>query len=84
MARKKPATAAPIKYPAWKVRGAPTPNERLVVCDECGEAIWTIHGAFIPLCYNRQQHANKGNCRMRNATPAETETAKSYLKEVIG
>ena len=75
---------APINYPTWKVRGGPTPNERLVICDECGKAEWTIHGEFTPLCYNRHKHADKGNRRMRNATPAETETGKSFLKEVIG
>ena len=84
MARKKPATAVAIKYPTWKVRGAPTPNERLVVCDECGNAAWVGHGEFIHTCYNRHQHANKSYRRMRPATAQETATAKSFLKEVIG
>lgn len=84
VARKVSKPTAAIEYPTWKVRGAPTPNERLVICDECGNAAWVGHGDFVHTCFNRHQHANKSYRRMRNATPAETETAKTYLKEVIG
>lgn len=74
----------PIKFPTFKVRGQPTPNEKLVVCDECGKAEWVNHGPAVYECYNANHHANGGYRRMREATPKEYEQGKAAITTVIG
>jgi hypothetical protein len=84
MAHKATVKAA-IQYPTWKVRGNPSPNERLVICDECGHAEWTTSNTQgVRICYNRHGHANGKNGRMRTATAQETAIGKSTIKEIIG
>ncbi len=73
-----------IRYPTWKIRGAPTPNEKLVICDECGNAEWTIHGLDPTICHNAHSHKSGKQCRMREATPAEYEKGKAAITQVIG
>ncbi len=74
-----------MKYPTWKVRGEPTPNDTLWVCDECGKAEWgtDTSGAFSVNCYSCTGRKG-GFKRMRRGTPAETTEAKKHLQEVIG
>ena len=73
-----------INYPTWKIRGGPTPNEKLVICDQCGNAEWTIHGLNPTVCQNRRGHASGKEGRMREATPAEYAAGKAALQEIIG
>lgn len=73
-----------INYPTWKIRGTPTPNEKLVVCDECGNAEWTIHGLDPTICHNSHKHASGKWRRMREATPAEYAIGKEELTQIIG
>ena len=72
-----------IKYPTWKVRGSPTPNERLMICDTCGRAEWYGHGwpqvVYCDPTYNKVP--NHG--RMREATAAEYEEGKAAIKTII-
>ena len=74
-----------IKYPTWRIKGKPTPNEKLVICDTCGHAEWTAHFSTRNpiLCYHRQGHPNGKNARMREATSHEYAAAKKCLREEI-
>ena len=74
---KKQSPKVAINYPKWKVRGNPTPNEKLMVCDACGSAAWMPHS---PLTRVSQCGCNR---RMREATPAEYEAGKAALETVI-
>jgi hypothetical protein len=65
-----------IVYPTWKVRGVPTPYEKLWVCDGCGYAQWTQHGINVRQC--------KCNLRMREATDAEYVSGRAAIQEIIG
>jgi hypothetical protein len=76
--------SAPIDYPTWKIRGTPTPNEKLVVCDECGNADWTIHGLGPTICHRRHAHASGKERRMREATADEYKIGKAAITQVIG
>jgi hypothetical protein len=67
-----------MKYPTFKIKGSPTPNEFLVVCDKCGKVDWTV--SIVGHVY--QCRGCPG--RMREATPAEYAAGKAALKEVIG
>lgn len=73
---------ATINYPTFKIRGTPTPNEKLEICDECGYAHWTIHGLGPTVCH--QMHPNGKARRMREATPAEYEKGKAAITQIIG
>lgn len=74
-----------IKYPTWKVRGHPTPNECLMICDNCGIAEWTMDiGHNVYTCDHRTCHVRKGGAmRMRVATKKEREQALKALKQII-
>lgn len=73
-----------IKYPVWKVRGTPTPNETLFICNGCGTARWTTEtGGNPPCCYNCTGRKG-GFLRLRPATTAETAEGKKHIKEIIG
>ena len=73
-----------MNYPTWKVRGTPTPNETLYVCDSCGEAEWGPAG-LITHCGNGACRGKKGGQkRMRTATAKETAAAKKKITTVIG
>ena len=71
------------KYPTWRMRGAPTPNEKLIVCDTCGCAAWTTHGPGSNLCHNYHDHPDGKYRRMREATPAEYAAGKAALTKII-
>lgn len=63
-----------MKYPTFKVRGAPTPNEKLVVCEICQTAAWTIHSTGqISYCCGR----------MREGTPQEYNEARLALTTIF-
>lgn len=68
-------------YPTWKVRGSPTPCDRLIVCDECGYAGWTVHSTS-PVNYHYCLNNKRKRCR--EATPGEYEAAKKALTLIIG
>lgn len=74
-----------MKYPTWKLRGTPTPNETLWVCNQCETAAWMtdITGVNPPVCNNCRGRKG-GQVRLRKATAAETAEAKKHLQEVIG
>jgi len=67
-----------VNYETWNVRGTPTPNALLVVCDQCQEAHWTgeIKGQV--------RYCEKHHARMREGTKAEYAEARKALKKVIG
>lgn len=66
-----------IKYPTFKSKGTPTPNNHLVVCTHCGQARWTIYTKNIQsYCFNCEK-------RMREATTEEYIEAKKALKRII-
>ena len=44
------------KYPTWKIKGSPTPNEKLVICDQCGLAQWVIQPS-VECCARRFAYA---------------------------
>ncbi len=73
-----------INYPTWKIRGAPTPNEKLVICDGCGNAEWTVHGLDPTICHNRHEHASGKVRRMREATAKEYTIGKAAIQKIIG
>lgn len=66
-----------IKYPIFKTKGNPTPNDHLVICTNCGTARWTIYtknlSAYCARCENR----------MREGTPKEYAAAKLALERMI-
>ncbi len=66
-----------IKYPTWKVRGSPTPNEKLMVCHQCGHAVWVPHSPLTNVvqcvCRRRMTEANKN----------EYEIGKGSIKCII-
>lgn len=70
-----------IRYPSWKIRGTPTPNEKLMVCDKCGLASWITNSPMSNVvyhtCSDNKQH------RSREATAAEYKMGKAAIKEVI-
>jgi hypothetical protein len=75
-------TGSVIKYPTWKVRGNPTPNDRLMICDKCREAHWYVHGwPTIVYCHQTANNAHHG--RMREGTEKEYTEAKAALKTII-
>lgn len=68
-----------IIYPTWKMRGSPTPNDTLWICDVCGAATWSQHTFERPpvcQCSNRP--------RLRRATVAEQAEGECHLVKVIG
>ena len=71
----------PIQYRTWKLRGTPTPNEKLMVCDICGFSDWgtnsPLSNVVYHICLDRKQR------RSREATPAEYAAGKAALKEII-
>ncbi len=73
-----------IKYPTWKVRGYPTPNDTLWVCDMCREASWGPCVNVLTCNHNTCYGKKGGSVRLRKATPKETALAITLLKEVIG
>lgn len=79
--KKKQAVKVPIKYPTWRVRGNPTPNEKLMVCDRCGAASWMPHSPLTHVAEHTCPDNTK--CRMRKATAAEYEQGKAVCKEII-
>ena len=60
-----------IKYPTYRANSSPTPSNKLVVCDKCNQAHWTID----------QVPANEFCCnaRMRKGTKIEYKEAKEAL-----
>lgn len=73
-----------IKYPIWKIRGKPTPNEKLMICDGCGTAKWSTDSSYSKVLYCDNCQGKKGGyLRMRKATLSEIKEAKKYLKEII-
>lgn len=71
-----------IKYPTWRVTGNPTPSDKLMVCATCGFAQWTTHNPLGPvLCYNKSDHPNGKNARMREATKKEYEEGRKRLMQ---
>ena len=72
-----------IDYPTYRVKGHPTPNEKLVICDSCGYAKWTIFGINPIYCTHTRKHNGK-NVRMREATLEEYKIGKEKLVEEIG
>lgn len=75
-----------IKYPTWKIRGTPTPNDSLYICDSCGQGHWgtnTTGSNSAGVCYCTKGRKG-GPVRMRKATAAETELGKLAIKEIIG
>jgi hypothetical protein len=77
-------TKVKIDYPTFKIKGQPTPNEKLVICDICGNAAWTIHGLGPSICHCSWNHPSGKQTRMREATPAEYEAGKAALTQIIG
>jgi hypothetical protein len=75
-----------INYPTWKVKSSPTPTDKLIICDACGYAEWTIHSNGYPTAYCPHDyfHADKKPKRMREATRIEYELGKAALKKIIG
>jgi len=65
----------PIQYPIFKITHAPTPSDKLIICDHCGKAEWTMHSNLI-------NHCVKCNARMREASPKEYNQAKLYLTNI--
>jgi len=64
-----------MKYPTFKIRGIPTPYDKLIVCETCHRAKWTSHSTGrIDRCCGR---------RVREATPQEYEAGKAALEVVI-
>ncbi len=80
-AKKKPIAATPIEYPTWVVKSSPTPADRLVICDHCREARWTIHGTRSPIVHWCDDQKRR---RMREATWAEVQEARKAINHVIG
>lgn len=73
-----------IKYPTWKIRGEPTPRERLWICPDCLEADWMESmSGHIPCCHNCRGRKG-GAVRMREATAKEYAEGKKVLVTVIG
>jgi hypothetical protein len=74
-----------IKFPSWCIKqphGEPPYNERLIVCDSCGQARWTSHLVVpVALCRNRNAHPDKQNVKMREATIEEYRLGRLSLKE---
>jgi len=66
-----------IKYPTFKTKGSPTPNDHLAICPHCGYARWTIYTHNLPV------YCHKCNSRMREGTPEEYTAAKLALERVI-
>ena len=65
------------KYPNWKIKGSPTPNDKLVICDQCGLAQWGFHAVGL-FSYCTNEHG-----RMREATPEEYDEGKAAIEKVI-
>ena len=65
-----------MKYPEWKCKGNPTPNDKLIICDKCQCAEYTMHSDLL-------QYHSKCSSRMREATKKEYQEAKKALKEII-
>jgi hypothetical protein len=64
-----------MKYPTFRIRGTPTPNEKLIVCDECQIAAWVAYSVgVINYCCGR---------RMRVATIQERDAAAAALKTIL-
>lgn len=66
-----------MKYPTLKMRGSPTPNDKLVVCDMCHTARWDTHST------GRQSYYYCCQNRTREATSQEYIEGKLALKEVL-
>lgn len=63
-----------MNYPSFKIKGFPTPNSILMVCDICQQAAWTYPTPRIMYCCNH---------RMREATPQEYIQGQKALKRII-
>lgn len=61
-----------MNYPTFKVKGDPTPLDKLVVCDRCQVAEWTIHS-------NLQSYHSQCGSRMREATKKEYGNVRIWL-----
>lgn len=50
-----------MNYPSFKTVGDPTPLDKLVICDRCQVAEWTIHSNIINYhqCHSRMREATK-------------------------
>ena len=62
-----------IKYPTYKHKSSPTPNDYLVICYCCGEARWTIY------IQNMQTYCIPCEKRTRKATQEEYKEAFAAL-----
>jgi len=67
-----------MEYQRFKIRGAPTPNEKLFVCDKGQHAEWGPHGGFFSV-----SHCTQHNTRFREGTPAEYAAAKKALETTL-
>ena len=72
-----------IKFPTWKVRGNPTPNDTLYICDNCGDSYWAMIRQGIVHTCNNCRGRKGGYVRMRKATDKETKLGISVLREII-
>ena len=64
-----------IEYPTYKMRGHPTPNNKLVICEVCHRADWVTHTT------GRSHYCCSS--RTREATTQEYEQGKKTLKIII-
>jgi len=65
------------KYQTWKMKGSPTPNDKLVICDKCGKTRWVTHST------GRISYCTNMHGRMREATPKEYDEGNAAIEKVL-
>ena len=50
-----------IDYPTFRRKGHPTPTEKLVICDKCNSAHWTIHSDIQSYCLSCSARMRQGS-----------------------
>ena len=65
-----------MEYPTYRYKSTPTPSDKLVICDKCQKAEWTIYSDLIIYCYRYPCRSRK-----REATAEEYKEARKMLKE---
>lgn len=65
-----------MNYPTWKMKGSPTPYDKLMICKYCHQTRWVRSSDNIHYCY-------KCGARMKEANKTQYQEAYKALKEII-